>query len=166
MRPEQIEYLLLTHCHFDHTGGAVRLRGETGCQIVAHELDATFLEAGDKRVTVAGWYGVTPEPFNLDIKLKGSKTTLALGERTIEALHAPGHSPGAVLFVTESDGRKVVFAHDVHGPLHPNFLSNRDDYLNSLSLLLSLDADILCEGHFGVYQGRASVRNFIQSYIG
>ena len=67
VRPEQIEYLFITHCHFDHTGGAVRLRGETGCQIVAHELDAAFLEAGDKRVTAAGWYGATPEPFALDI---------------------------------------------------------------------------------------------------
>ena len=24
--PDQIEYLLLTHCHFDHTGGAQALR--------------------------------------------------------------------------------------------------------------------------------------------
>ncbi len=44
--PEQIRYLLLTHCHFDHTGGAKALRDALRCQIVAHEQDAAFLEQG------------------------------------------------------------------------------------------------------------------------
>ena len=47
----QLEYLLLTHCHFDHTGGAQAVRDEYGCRIVAHELDAIYLESGDNRVT-------------------------------------------------------------------------------------------------------------------
>jgi glyoxylase-like metal-dependent hydrolase (beta-lactamase superfamily II) len=49
----QLEYLLLTHCHFDHAGGAKALRDEYGCRIVAHELDAIYLESGDNRVTGA-----------------------------------------------------------------------------------------------------------------
>ena len=49
----QLEYLLLTHCHFDHTGGAQAVRDEYGCRIVAHELDAIYLESGDNRVTGA-----------------------------------------------------------------------------------------------------------------
>ncbi len=53
----QLEYLLLTHCHFDHTGGAQAVRDEYGCRIVAHELDAIYLESGDNRVTGAAWYG-------------------------------------------------------------------------------------------------------------
>jgi len=31
--------------------------------------------------------------------------------------------------------------------------------------MLSLDADILCEGHFGVYVGREKVRDFIESFL-
>ena len=38
-----IEYLFLTHCHFDHTGGAEAVRNQYGCKIVAHELDADYL---------------------------------------------------------------------------------------------------------------------------
>ena len=53
----QLEYLLLTHCHFDHTGGAEAVRNEFGCRIVAHELDAVYLESGDSEVTAASWYG-------------------------------------------------------------------------------------------------------------
>lgn len=50
-----IEYLLLTHCHFDHTGGAQAIRDEDGCQIVAHALDAVYLEARDSEVIGASW---------------------------------------------------------------------------------------------------------------
>jgi glyoxylase-like metal-dependent hydrolase (beta-lactamase superfamily II) len=42
----QLEYLLLTHSHFDHTGGAEAVRNEFGCRIAAHELDAVYLESG------------------------------------------------------------------------------------------------------------------------
>ena len=37
-----IEYLFLTHCHFDHTGGAEAISEEYGCKIVAHALDAIY----------------------------------------------------------------------------------------------------------------------------
>jgi len=31
----QIDYLLITHCHFDHTGGAEAIKDEFQCQIIA-----------------------------------------------------------------------------------------------------------------------------------
>lgn len=49
--PLQIRYLLITHCHYDHTGGAAELKRRIGLEIVAHELDAPFLDAGDNGVT-------------------------------------------------------------------------------------------------------------------
>jgi hypothetical protein len=30
---------------------------------------------------------------------------------------------------------------------------------------LSLEADILCEGHYGVTKGKSDVRNFIRSFM-
>jgi glyoxylase-like metal-dependent hydrolase (beta-lactamase superfamily II) len=59
---EQIEYLLITHCHFDHTGGIKGIRERTQCKVVAHELEAPFLEQGDEVVTAAKWYGSPFEP--------------------------------------------------------------------------------------------------------
>jgi len=88
-----------------------------------------------------------------------------LGGRNIEAIHVPGHSPGSVVYLTESEGKKVLFAQDVHGPLDSSFLSNKKDYLKSLKLLLSLEADILCEGHFGIYKGKKEVAKFIESFL-
>ena len=165
VEPEAIEYLLITHCHFDHTGGAKSLKKRLGLKIVAHELDARFLEEGDSEVTAASWYGSGMIPFYVDRKLKASKEEITLGNKTIEAVHVPGHSPGSVVYITESDGQSVLFGQDVHGPLHPSLLSNEKDYQNSLNLMLSLEADILCEGHFGVYSGKKAVAEFITSFL-
>jgi glyoxylase-like metal-dependent hydrolase (beta-lactamase superfamily II) len=162
---DRVEYLLITHCHFDHTGGAQAVRDRTGCKIVAHEMEARFLEEGDQRVTAAKWYGALLEPFQVDVKLKGEHQDLWVSQKKIEALHVPGHSPGSLAYVTESEGLKVLFGQDVHGPLDASLLSNRDDYRRSLKLLLSLQADILCEGHYGVIRGKEEVADFIESFL-
>jgi glyoxylase-like metal-dependent hydrolase (beta-lactamase superfamily II) len=165
VRPEQIEYLLLTHCHFDHTGGAKALKDLLRCQVVAHALDAAFLEEGDNAVTAARWYGAVLQPFQVDLKISGDREDIPLGGRAIQAIHTPGHSPGSVVYLTESEGRKILFAQDVHGPLHPDLRSDAEDYRRSLDLLLSLEADILCEGHYGVYQGKKEVAGFIREFL-
>jgi len=162
---DRIEYLLITHCHFDHTGGAQAVRDRTGCKIVAHEMEARFLEEGDQRVTAAKWYGAFLEPFRVDLELKGERQDLWVGGKRIEALHVPGHSPGSLVYVTESEGMKILFGQDVHGPLDASLLSNREDYRRSLNLLLSLQADVLCEGHYGVIRGKDEVADFIESLL-
>jgi glyoxylase-like metal-dependent hydrolase (beta-lactamase superfamily II) len=163
--PGQIDYLLLTHCHFDHTGGAQALREQLRCRAVAHALEAPFLEQGNNRVTAATWYGATLAPFPVDLKLAGPREEILLGGRVMEALHTPGHSPGSVVYVTESDGLKILFAQDVHGPLNPELLSDATLYRHSLELLLALEADVLCEGHFGIYRGKGTVAAFIKQFL-
>ncbi len=163
--PQQLKYLLITHCHFDHTGGAAELKRRIPLEIVAHKLDAPFLESGDNRVTAADWYGAKIKAFRVDRKLTVSSEQILLGGRKIEAIHVPGHSPGSVVYLTESDGLKVLFAQDVHGPLDPSFLSNRKDYDKSLIKLLDIGADILCEGHYGVYRGKEEAAGFIRQFI-
>jgi glyoxylase-like metal-dependent hydrolase (beta-lactamase superfamily II) len=165
VRPEHIEFLLLTHCHYDHTGGARDLREKLGCLVVAHELDAGFLEYGDNEVTAASWYGATLYPCPVDRRLSGPRQTLALGERSITALHIPGHSPGSLAYLTESGGQTVLFGQDVHGPLDVRLHSNRTDYRASLERLLALEADILCEGHYGIFRGKSAVTEFIRSFL-
>jgi len=163
--PEQIELLLITHCHFDHTGGVPQLKDVIPFQIIAHEIEAPFLEKGDNTVTAAKWYGGKIQPFTIDRKLTGAREKINLGGRLIEAIHTPGHSPGSVVYLTESEGQKVLFGQDVHGPINPIILSNREDYLRSLKRLLLLEADILCEGHFGVFRGKTDVKKFIESFL-
>jgi glyoxylase-like metal-dependent hydrolase (beta-lactamase superfamily II) len=163
--PEHIDYLLLTHCHYDHTGGAHDLRELLGCPVVAHELDADFLERGDSEVTAASWYGAKLIPCPVDRRLSGQRETLLLGKRSITALHIPGHSPGSVAYLVESEDQTVLFGQDVHGPLDLRLRSNRADYRASLERLLALEADILCEGHYGIFRGKPAVAEFIRSFL-
>ena len=165
VEPAQIELLLITHCHFDHTGGAPAVKRRLGCKVVAHQLDAPYLEAGHNGVTAASWYGAVIEPFVVDRKLTGAREEIRLGGKIIHAVHIPGHSPGSVVYVCESEGLKILFGQDVHGPLDRSLLSDRDDYQKSLKLLLTLEADVLCEGHYGVYRGKDEVARFIRQFI-
>jgi len=165
IEPRAVKYLFLTHCHYDHTGGAASIKSATGCRIVAHDLDAAFLEAGDSEVTAASWYGSWMEPLKVDIKVTGREKFFTVGELEVAFYHAPGHSPGSSVLTTVSDGRLVLFGQDVHGPLNDALRSVRGDYEHSLEFMLSLEADILCEGHFGVYVGKEKVRDFIESFL-
>ncbi|MEW6351500.1 MAG: MBL fold metallo-hydrolase [Thermodesulfobacteriota bacterium] len=161
----QLEYLLLTHCHFDHAGGAQAVRDKFGCRIVAHELDARYLESGDNRVTAAARHRARIEPFVIDIRLPGEESTLEIGNGAVKAIHCPGHSPGSVVYASGIDGELVLFGQDLHGPLRSEWLSDEKQYLDSLTRLLGLQADILLEGHFGVIETKEEVREFIQSCI-
>jgi len=162
---KQIKHLLITHCHFDHTGGIQTLKEVISFKTIAHALEAPFLEQGDDTVTAAKWYGASINPIRIDRKLHGTRENIELGEKKIEAIHTPGHSPGSVVYLAESEGLKVLFGQDVHGPINPLILSNPDDYQRSLKLLISLEADILCEGHFGIYEGKTEVKRFIESFL-
>jgi glyoxylase-like metal-dependent hydrolase (beta-lactamase superfamily II) len=158
----QLEYLLLTHCHFDHSGGAVAVRDEYGCRITAHELDAIYLESGDNRVTDAARHRAHLEPFAVDIRLYGQESTLIVGSGTVRAIHCPGHSPGSVVYTTDIEGELILFGQDVSGPLHSELLSDEKQYLASLARLENLNADVLLEGHFGVFETQKEVREFIE----
>lgn len=163
--PASVDYLFLTHCHYDHCGGAAALRRHYGCTTVAHRLDAPFIESGDRVVTAAQWYNAAMDPVPVDRTITAAQESFPISGGTVQALHCPGHSPGSVVYMAERDGKKILFGQDVHGPLHPSLLSNRDDYITSLAMLVNLEADILCEGHMGVVQGRTKVKAFIQSFI-
>ncbi len=166
VKPEEIEYLLITHCHFDHTGGVKGIKDLMPQSIVtAHALEAPYLEQGDDTVTAARWYGSSIQPFAVDRKITGSEEVIQLGEKRVKAIHTPGHSPGSMVYVIESEGLTVLFGQDVHGPLDASLKSDGAAYLKSLELLISLEADILCEGHYGIIKGKKEVADFIRSFL-
>ena len=165
MRFEDIKHCILTHCHIDHIGICAELRRELpDIKFYAHELDAVPIEeSGHDGRTAASWYGVRFEPVKLYQKFN-SDTVLRLGNYDFQCIHTPGHTPGSISVLVESEGKKVLFGQDLHGPFNKSFLSDLQDYQLSMQKLLNLNADILCEGHFGIFQPRNQVRQYIETH--
>ena len=70
-----------------------------------------------------------------------------------------------MVLTTRLAGQRVLFGQDVHGPIHPSLLSDMSAYQVSLQNLLDLDADLLLEGHYGIFRGKEAVRDFIRSFM-
>ena len=165
VRPSDLKVALATHAHVDHVGGMAKFREACGLKVVAHELDADAIETGDPRRLALDLYGVEYQPCPVDVRLSKPEEELELGPLNIVVLHTPGHTPGSVAAYVDVDGKRLLFAQDVHGPFSPDWGSNLDDWRRSMEKLLSVDADALLEGHFGVIEPAEAVRRFIEDYV-
>jgi glyoxylase-like metal-dependent hydrolase (beta-lactamase superfamily II) len=165
LNPASVSHVVLTHCHIDHIGSAPYFRKQFGSKIIIHEKDAQALETGDSIKTAANWYGTTFPPTKVDQKLTGAHEILKFGDDELHCLHTPGHTPGSISVYLDRAGKRVLFGQDIHGPFNQAFGSDIEAWKKSMQALLDLDADILCEGHFGIYRSKNKVRDYIERYL-
>jgi len=165
LNPSNIFHLILTHNHIDHIGSAPLFKKQYGTKILIHELDANAMETGDSIKTAANWYDTTFPPTQIDQKLKGAQGILKFGKEELYWLHTPGHTPGSISLYLDRGGKRILFGQDIHGPFHKSFGSDIKAWKKSMHALLDLHADILCEGHFGIYQPKDRVREYIERYL-
>ncbi|MEU3730925.1 MBL fold metallo-hydrolase [Streptomyces sp. NPDC033538] len=136
-RIEDVRWILLTHGHIDHVGGAHALWELTGrrAKVVVHEADAPMLRSrrahveeylsgrgrylddpeGEAKVTAAANAVISGE-MEPSLLVKGGETLSLGGGVTVSVHPLPGHTPGSVAYVV--DGQRSVFTGDavqVHG---------------------------------------------------
>jgi glyoxylase-like metal-dependent hydrolase (beta-lactamase superfamily II) len=160
-----IKVLILTHCHIDHIGSAWEFKNNTNCRLVAHEKDLEAIEGRNPGATAADWYGIDYHPVTVDEVLRKRIEVLKFGHVEFNCLHTPGHTPGSISIYCDIGGNRILFGQDIHGPFDKSFGSNIQDWRDSMGRLLELEADILCEGHYGIYRPRSEVERYIRGYL-
>lgn len=127
-----VQKILLTHGHVDHAGGADELRAQLSVPVVGpHEADAFWLDRVEEAGRMYGLHGVRnlkPDAWLQD----GGQVTF--GDAALEVIHAPGHTPGHVVFYNAparwAQVGDVLFRGSVGRTDFP--LSNHDDLINAI----------------------------------
>jgi len=162
-KPGKLKAVLVTHAHIDHIGSLHEFRKAYGVQVIAHELDADAIEQGGGVAAEA--YGVSYTPCRVDRRVSKPDDVLPVGRHEFKLIHIPGHTRGSIAAYLDIDRKRVLFGQDIHGPYYPEWGADPAQAKESLKKLLGLKADILCEGHFGVYQPAGEVERYIRGYM-
>lgn len=163
--PALVRYLVATHGHIDHTGGLAYLQEKLEAKMAAHERELAALGGKNAALTAAHYYGVQYRPVKVDVIIKGEQQTLPVGDLRLICLHTPGHTPGGLSPYVEIGAKRILFGQDIHGPFNAAWGSNLAEWADSMRRLLALAPDILCEGHFGIYQPAEKVRQYIEGCL-
>jgi glyoxylase-like metal-dependent hydrolase (beta-lactamase superfamily II) len=184
--PGDLEAVLVTHAHSDHTGFAERARAE-GATVWIHDADAAAAagakppknEAGVGRYLLKGEFyrtlthllrhgGARIVPIlELSTFGDGERVDVPGGPRVV---HVPGHTPGMSAVLLEGrrtliTGDALVTRNPLTGRRGPQIMPaglNRDSQqaLRSLDSLAAANADLILPGHGDPWEGepREAVR--------
>ena len=95
--------ILLTHGHFDHIMSIDTLRqAEPNLKVYVHEEDAPMLADGQKN-GFSFFFRQDRTWKNADVLLTDGQE-ITVGSATLRVVHTPGHSPGSVCYLCESEG--------------------------------------------------------------
>jgi len=107
-----LNYILMTHSHFDHTGALSRLKSSLDVKIASHASDVPQL------------------PEEADLLLEDGDT-ISFGEIRLDVLHTPGHTPGSLCFLTPP----ILISGDTLFPGGPGKTGSPKDFLQIIKSL-------------------------------
>ncbi len=126
VEPASLRYLMVTHIHLDHAGGAGFLLDRfPGAQVVVHERGVKHLADPTRLIEsaavalggAASSYGtLKPIPPHRLVPVKGGEV-FVVGGREVEVVYTPGHARHHVCYLDRTTG--AVFTGDAAGIVFP-----------------------------------------------
>jgi glyoxylase-like metal-dependent hydrolase (beta-lactamase superfamily II) len=156
--PEEIDVVILTHCHPDHFEGLEAFMNKPVKIAMNREEERYLLESGKHLFEMMNQ--TLPE-FRIDFYLR--EGDLHLGNEVFHIYQTPGHSPGSLSIHWLK--RKVLFTGDLvfyGGVGRTDFLEGNSKLLKrSIERISSLDIGLLLPGHGELVKGGEMVlQNF------
>lgn len=144
---QKVDRIILTHCHFDHTGGAPEIMRKTGAKVFIHEKDAGPIENGDGWGTLSTMFGENSEAIEVESIAEGQR--FSTGEHDFEVIHTPGHTIGSICLYEKKSGILIsgdtVFVGGVGRWDLPT--GDFDSLVASIKRLFALSPEIIYPGH-------------------
>jgi glyoxylase-like metal-dependent hydrolase (beta-lactamase superfamily II) len=153
---KKVDRIVLTHGHFDHSGGAAAFSRDLNAPVYVHEEAIEMLASSDPQATGAWLFGAKPDPVEA-LPLKEGDV-VDVGPTEYQVLYTPGHSlhsialwhepsrtliPGDTVYADGGIGRW-----DLKG-------GDYDQLVASLTRLADLEAEVMYSGHGPAVQSGA-----------
>lgn len=161
----KLDYLVLTHAHFDHCGAVNAVKKRFGCKVVLSKYEKEFTvngftpipkgtnlfsrlvsNAGSRFDKVIGSY----KPFEADIEV-GEVLDLSMHGLNIKIINTPGHTEGSLVVIADNE---IVIAGDTlfgifSGSVIPPFANDLNLLLKSWKVLIDTGCKRFLPGHGG-----------------
>ncbi len=95
-----IQYILITHCHYDHIEFMEDLREKTNAKLVSGDKASINITDPDINLTLAG-LGKAVSAKKSDIILKDGET-LPVGNMQVKCIYTPGHTNCGTCYLIEN----------------------------------------------------------------
>lgn len=169
--PEDVQKIIVTHKHIDHTGSLAALKRITKAPAVMYPVDAASVRNGEAMRPVKRSPGLfsklmaaSMRMFSADLAPVDIEEEVIDGDRLsfaggIEVLHTPGHSAGHIsLYLPRDGGVLIVGDAAIHmmGLRYPPVFEDMATGMASLKRLSSLQFDTAVFMHGKPLNGAAS----------
>ncbi len=176
---QQIDYLILTHAHYDHCENASAVKQSYHPTIIAHRDEAAILSSGRGAIPrgtngltrlitdwFGDWYGALKAVrLECDIQIDAEYALQSKG-LNVTIIPTPGHSPGSISLIV--DNEIAIVGDAVFGvfrrSVYPPFAMEPKQLVDSWTRLLKTGCQLFLPGHGRAVSREKLERNYNQKH--